>query len=86
MEQNKKNKLTGLVILGVVAGMIGLSFAAVPLYSLFCRVTGFGGTTQVAAAAPGEVLEREITVRRRGSCQFHGQKQGPGARRRNGPV
>ena len=43
--------------------MIGAAYAAVPLYDLFCRVTGFGGTTQVAEAAPGAVAERMITVR-----------------------
>jgi cytochrome c oxidase assembly protein subunit 11 len=47
----------------VVAGMIGMAYAAVPLYDWFCRTTGFGGTTQVATAAPGTVLERRITVR-----------------------
>ena len=35
-----------------VAMMVALSFAAVPLYRLFCQVTGFAGTTQVAASAP----------------------------------
>ena len=39
-------------LFGLVFGMVGLSFAAVPLYDLFCRVTGYGGTTQVAEAAP----------------------------------
>ncbi|MCE3006621.1 MAG: cytochrome c oxidase assembly protein [Rickettsiales bacterium] len=39
----------------IPVGMLMLSFAAVPLYDLFCRVTGFGGTTQVAAHAPGAV-------------------------------
>ena len=33
--------------------MVGLAYASVPLYDLFCRVTGFGGTTQVSAEAPG---------------------------------
>ena len=42
--------------------MIGLSFASVPLYDLFCRVTGYGGTTQVSLEAPNYVSEREITV------------------------
>lgn len=54
------------VVTGVfvgVAAMVGLAYASVPLYELFCRVTGFGGTTQVAAAAPGRVLARTITVR-----------------------
>lgn len=43
--------------------MIGAAYAAVPLYDLFCRVTGFGGTTQVAEMAPGKVSDRMITVR-----------------------
>jgi cytochrome c oxidase assembly protein subunit 11 len=46
-----------------VAMMVGAAYAAVPLYSWFCRTTGFGGTTQVATAAPGEVLGRKVTVR-----------------------
>jgi cytochrome c oxidase assembly protein subunit 11 len=46
-----------------VALMVGAAFAAVPLYDWFCRSTGFGGTTQVATAASGEVLERKLTVR-----------------------
>ena len=40
-----------------------LSFAAVPFYSWFCRTTGFGGTTQVAKAAPAQMSDRTITVR-----------------------
>ena len=47
----KKNLRVGLMALLASAGMLGLGFAAVPLYDLFCRVTGFGGTTQVASAA-----------------------------------
>jgi len=46
-----------------VAAMVGAAYAAVPFYDWFCRVTGFAGTTQVASAAPGEVLGRRITVR-----------------------
>src|SRR3984893_13971247 len=48
---------------GVVAAMVGASYAAVPLYSWFCRTTGFGGTTQVAKAAPAQISSRTITVR-----------------------
>jgi len=48
---------------GFVAVMVGVSFAAVPLYSWFCRTTGFGGTTQVAKAAPEQTSGRVITVR-----------------------
>ena len=47
----------------MVVGMVGLSYAAVPLYDLFCRATGYGGTPQRADAAPGAVGERVITVR-----------------------
>jgi cytochrome c oxidase assembly protein subunit 11 len=46
-----------------VAMMVGVSFAAVPLYSWFCRTTGFGGTTQVAKTAPAQISGRIITVR-----------------------
>lgn len=49
--------------LGLVGFMIGASYAAVPLYDLFCRATGFGGTTQVATSAPAAALERTMTVR-----------------------
>lgn len=47
----------------LVAGMLGLSYAAVPLYEMFCRVTGYGGTTQRAEAAPDQVLDRTIQIR-----------------------
>ena len=43
--------------------MLGLSYAAVPLYDLFCRVTGFGGTTQVSNDAPKIVLNKVVSVR-----------------------
>jgi len=46
-----------------VAVMVGMAYASVPFYNWFCRTTGFGGTTQVAQAAPGEVLARTLSVR-----------------------
>lgn len=50
--------------LGVFVGcMVGAAYAAVPLYDLFCSVTGFGGTTQIAEVAPQTVSDRMITVR-----------------------
>ncbi len=58
-----RNRRTAVILLGVVPLMVGLTFASVPLYRLFCQVTGFGGTTQVAEAVPEAALEREITVR-----------------------
>ena len=45
----RNNRQAGYGAGGVVCGMVGLAFASVPLYRLFCQVTGFGGTTQVAA-------------------------------------
>ena len=54
---------TVVPLVAVGLGMAGMAWAAVPLYDLFCRVTGYGGTTQVAASAPVEVLERTVRVR-----------------------
>jgi cytochrome c oxidase assembly protein subunit 11 len=55
--------LTVAALVSIVVGMLGLTAAAVPLYRLFCQVTGYGGTTQRAETAPTEGLERTITVR-----------------------
>ncbi|MFO7477720.1 MAG: cytochrome c oxidase assembly protein [Methyloceanibacter sp.] len=52
-----------LLLVGLVACMTGLAFAAVPLYRLFCQVTGYGGIPQRAEQAPGEILDRTIRVR-----------------------
>ncbi|MGP9805854.1 cytochrome c oxidase assembly protein [Paracoccus sp. NSM] len=54
---------TATKLVGVVITMGALSWAAVPFYDWFCRVTGFGGTTQVSAAAPDLVLEDVVRVR-----------------------
>lgn len=59
---NPNTRLAAMMA-ALVAVMVSLSFAAVPLYSLFCRVTGFGGAPGVAAAAPDEMLDQMITVR-----------------------
>jgi len=49
---------------GVFAAfMVGMAYAAVPLYSWFCRTTGFGGIPQVASVAPAQMSERKMTVR-----------------------
>jgi cytochrome c oxidase assembly protein subunit 11 len=58
-----KNGRLGLVLCGVAVGMIGLSFAAVPLYRIFCQATGFGGTPQIVTAGSIKTLERMVTVR-----------------------
>jgi cytochrome c oxidase assembly protein subunit 11 len=54
---------TVVQLVGVVVTMGALSFAAVPFYDWFCRVTGFGGTTSVAATGADRVLERTVKVR-----------------------
>lgn len=61
----RKNKKTASFVLIAVCAMVGLSFASVPLYNVFCKVTGWSGTTQVAEQFPPqeEVVDREITVR-----------------------
>ncbi len=58
------NGRVAVLCLAVVVGMIGMSYAAVPLYRIFCQVTGYGGTTQRADAPPQDtVIERVMTVR-----------------------
>jgi cytochrome c oxidase assembly protein subunit 11 len=59
----RRDILVAFLCGGLVAAMVGLSFAAVPFYSWFCRTTGYGGTTQVATSAPSQMSERTITVR-----------------------
>ena len=59
----EKKKLTPLVLAGIFILMLGLSYASVPLYEIFCKVTGFGGTTQVAYKAPKIVLDKVVSVR-----------------------
>jgi cytochrome c oxidase assembly protein subunit 11 len=59
----RRNRRVALGAFGFVGFMVGLSFAAVPLYDLFCRVTGFGGTPMIGQAAPATPGEASITVR-----------------------
>jgi len=47
---------------GLAMGMVGVAYAAVPLYQVFCQVTGFGGTTQRADVSPDQILDKKITV------------------------
>ncbi|MEZ5998953.1 MAG: cytochrome c oxidase assembly protein [Hyphomonas sp.] len=57
------NRMVAGVSVGVFLAMLGLGFAAKPLYGTFCRVTGYGGTTRIATAAPSKVLDKTLTVR-----------------------
>ncbi len=59
----RKNALIAGACGVLVAGMVGAAYAAVPLYNWFCRTTGFAGTPQIAASAPGHIVERQLKIR-----------------------
>lgn len=59
VRRNKRVAMTGLFI---AVGMVGLAYASVPLYQLFCQVTGFGGTPQMAGESPKGFIDRQMTV------------------------
>lgn len=61
-EKRRKNLKVAGVLTVFVIGMIGLAFAAVPLYEIFCRVTGYGGTTQVAEASPDRIVDYAVKL------------------------
>jgi cytochrome c oxidase assembly protein subunit 11 len=67
MEQERvrarRSRLIVISLVGLVIAMGGLAFASVPLYRLFCQVTGFGGVTQRAEVAPAAVAGKTMTVR-----------------------
>ena len=60
---SKNNRRVAAVVIGAVIAMIGAAYAAVPLYAAFCRATGYGGTTQVAAQPDAMKGQRVFTVR-----------------------
>ncbi|MBL8596479.1 MAG: cytochrome c oxidase assembly protein [Devosia sp.] len=59
----RRNRNVAVILFLVAAGMVGAAYAAVPLYELFCKVTGFGGTTRVATDNPKGVIDRLMTTR-----------------------
>ncbi|MBL8805306.1 MAG: cytochrome c oxidase assembly protein [Rhodospirillales bacterium] len=61
--QNRSNRRTGFALAGIAVAMVGAAYAAVPLYKLFCQVTGFGGTPMLAEQLPSHTGNRIITVR-----------------------
>ena len=61
--QPDKMRRTALICTGVVMAMTGLSFAAVPLYDMFCKATGFGGTPKIGTAGASQILDRTMSVR-----------------------
>jgi cytochrome c oxidase assembly protein subunit 11 len=63
MRPGSRIGMTAAFCVVFVAAMVGMSFAAVPLYRIFCSLTGYGGTTQRAKAMPAAPLSRTVTVR-----------------------
>ena len=59
----RRNQVVGVVLAAVVLGMVGMSFAAVPLYRMFCAATGFGGTPKTGLAASPGVSAATVVVR-----------------------
>ena len=58
-----KNRIVAAALIAVAGGMVGLAYASVPLYRLFCQVTGYGGTTQRATAGADHTADRTVVVR-----------------------
>lgn len=68
----RRTRRNGVVVASLVAaclGMIGLTFAAVPLYSLFCRTTGYAGTPQRVTTGSDHTVDRDVVVRFDGNVQ-----------------
>jgi cytochrome c oxidase assembly protein subunit 11 len=61
--KTRSNGLVAGICVAFFAGMVGMAYAAVPLYDLFCRVTGYGGTTQRVTQYSDRVSDRIVTVR-----------------------
>jgi len=59
----QRNARIAILCAVLALGMVGAAYAAVPLYRLFCQVTGFDGTVRRAEAAPARTLDRTMTVR-----------------------
>ena len=59
----RSNGVVAAALATFFVAMIGVAYAAVPLYELFCQVTGYGGTTQRVTQYSDRILDREITVR-----------------------
>jgi cytochrome c oxidase assembly protein subunit 11 len=62
-KKNNANRIVAGVCVAFFGGMIGMAYAAVPLYAMFCQITGYGGTTQRTTQYADRVLDREVTIR-----------------------
>ncbi|ASY61978.1 Cytochrome oxidase biogenesis protein Cox11-CtaG, copper delivery to Cox1 [Sinorhizobium sojae CCBAU 05684] len=64
-QKSPKKRANGAIVgacLAFVVGMVGMAYAAVPLYDMFCRVTGYNGTTQRVEQASDVILDQKIRV------------------------
>lgn len=61
--REKNHKIIAAACGVFVLSMLGAAYAAVPLYQMFCQVTGFGGTPQIATSAPDTIIGRTVRVR-----------------------
>ena len=61
--RSKSDLKIAAICASIAIGMVGLAYASVPLYRLFCQITGFAGTTQRATAPSAEVLDQTVLVR-----------------------
>jgi len=63
MNVQTKNKINPFYLVIIFFVMLGLSYASVPLYELFCKVTGFGGTTKISKQVPSVIINYNVTTR-----------------------
>jgi cytochrome c oxidase assembly protein subunit 11 len=67
IEKDKKSKIrdskVAVACVAFVGAMVGMSYAAVPLYEIFCQVTGYGGTTSRVEQASDVILDQKIKIR-----------------------
>ncbi len=61
-EIKRRNRSVLVSLIGIVVGMAMMSYASVPLYSMFCRFTGYGGTPRIGASTPSTILDRHMNV------------------------
>ena len=62
-QKQRSNRMVAGMCVAFVGGMVGMAYAAVPLYAMFCKITGYGGTTQRVEQYSDKILDREITIR-----------------------
>jgi cytochrome c oxidase assembly protein subunit 11 len=59
----RRNRIVAGLVGVIFLGMVGAAYAAVPIYRAFCQLTGYDGTVRRASAAPGQVLDKTLTIR-----------------------